>query len=417
MNGAKHLRFLAATGLVAFFAGRALGCPACNIHNYLAKSVQSSTHIYEGEVLRQVSRTEAEVRVLKVLRGDHKVGSQINSEMFLSGRYVGERFLFSNPTSEEPRFEALPPEFEDEVLFLIQKEPSVGDMREAVKRVQGISVVTQEIGMKYIEQHHDAALEPLLAELDSLMPRVFSGQETFFGEHRLGKLVEAILLKPTDAGREFVFSQIDALPSQRPRPVDWVRWSFGRIIAIGLSFLLAVPVWIAARALFRRWFPHSPRSRLVSLTAAGLALLGTAWFLAPWLDAVPRKASARGVFLREMLGHTKRDPELSNAVKNRLLDACPNLARPILAETIYAMVLANMMRPDEVQTQLGGLISANPAAIGLYLAGNYESTLWQHEEARAMWNEARKLAEQGDLKAAIDMRIAESERKLLRRNR
>jgi hypothetical protein len=118
-----------------------------------------------------------------------------------------------------------------------------------------------------------------------------------------------------------------------------------------------------------------------------------------------------------MLGHTMRNPELSNAVKNRLLDACPNLARPMLAETICAMVLANMMRPDEVQTQLGGQISMNTAAIGLYLAGEHDSTWWQHEEARAKWDEARKLAGRGDLKAAIDRRIAESERNWPRRNR
>ena len=58
--------------------------------------------------------------------------------------------------------------------------------------------MTQEVGMKHIEEYHDAGLEPLFAELNSVMPAVFFGEEVFFGEYRLGRPVETLSLKSTD---------------------------------------------------------------------------------------------------------------------------------------------------------------------------------------------------------------------------
>lgn len=416
MNSARHVTMLMAMALAVFRAERAVACPHCNIHNHLASSVQSSTNIFLGEVLRQVADGTAEIKVLKVLRGTHKVGSKVTSKMWRAERHVGERFIFSDPTSHPPTFEVLSPEFEDEVLFLIQEEPSVGNMEEAVKRVQGVSVVTQEIGMKYIEEHHDAALKPLLAELDSLMPAVFSGKEVFFGEHRLGKLVEALLLKSTDTGREFVFSQIDALPRQQPPPIEWKIWPVLVAGAIGLSILLAGLLWLGMRVFLRWRFPYNLRSLLIFVTVASLVLGCAAWYLSPWLDPVRRAPSARGVFLRDMLCQTEKHQALSTAVKERMSEICLTLSGSMLAETVYAMLLAEVATPEELQTQLTNRESAEMLALGLYFAGNHEARWWQHEEAYALWDKALSVARKRELKAAIGRRIGDSERIWERRN-
>jgi len=142
MNARGHIAPILAVAFIVLYPGRVLACPACNIHNYLAASVRSSTDIFHGEVLRQVDDKTAEIKVLRVLRGKRKIGAAVKSRMYGAKKYVGEEFIFSNPTSHQPTFEVLQLKHEDEVLFLIQKESSVDSVEEAIKRVQGVSVVT-----------------------------------------------------------------------------------------------------------------------------------------------------------------------------------------------------------------------------------------------------------------------------------
>lgn len=397
--------------------GRAEGCPHCNIYNYLGTSVQSSTNVFVGEVLGQADERTARVKVLQVWRGTHEVGSHVTNPMWQAHKHVGEEFIFSNPTSHGPTFENLPLEFEDEVRFLIQEPPTVNSIEEAIQRVQGVSIVTQEIGMKYIEQHHEAALEPLLAELESLMPQVFSGKETFFGEHRLDGLIGALLVKPTDTGKEFVFSQIDALPHNQPPFMGWTGFAVLVVEAVVLSILLAGVVWAATRLFARRRFPSSFRSFLKFTMIAGVILGCALWYLCPWLGLLPRAPSARGVFLRDMLSQTKKHPELCAAVKEHALEVSPTLSGPTLAETVYAMVLAGLATPEELQTRLKGRMSAEMLALGLYHAGNYQSMWWQHEDAYALWDKAVAIAGTVELKAAINGRIRANERFWKRKER
>jgi hypothetical protein len=246
------------------------------------------------------------------------------------------------------------------------------------------------------------------------MPAVFSGEDVFFGRHRLGKLVEALLIKPTDKGKEFVFSQIDALPNQRPPPVERKIWTVLTVGPIGLSILLVGFLWLRRRVI-RRWrFSLALRILLIFVAVTSLVLGCAAWHLGSWLT-VRQGSSARGVFLRDMLQHTQKNEALSTAVKERMSKACLNLSGPMLAETVYAMVLAGVATPDELEAQLTRRRSAEMLAFGLFFAGNYESYWWQHERAYAFWDKALSLTKNRRLKAAIDSRIRSSERTWRRR--
>jgi hypothetical protein len=386
-------------------AQQAVGCPYCNIHNFLASSVKSSKNIFLGEVIRQVDDETASIRVLKVLRGDHKVGLKVNGKMYRSEKAVGERFIFSDPTSWPPTFEVLPQDFEDEVQFLIQDKPSVDNMEEAIKRVQGVSVETQRIGMEYIAERHAAAVQPLIAELNSLMPQVFSNKDIFFGEHRLGKLAEALLLKPTDDGREFVFSQIDAFPGRQSSVFGWDVWLVSFLVAIGASLVITLFLWLGTHLFLRRPFPHSVRSLLIFVISTSTILVCAAWYSYP----VPGSPSSRGVFLRDVLSATTKHQDLSAAVREHMFDLCSTWRGTALADGVYAMVLAEITTPDELQTRLSNKVSADTLALGLYFAGKYESYWWQYEKAHAFWNKALSLARTIKLRNAISREISASE--------
>ncbi len=327
---------------------RAVACPACNIHNYLAGSVQSSTNIFHGKVVRQVDDRTAEVEVLKVLRGKYKVGSTVKSEMYGSKGHIGKKFIFSNPTSRPPSFEVLQLQFEDEVLFLIQKKPKVSNVKEAIKRLQGVSVMTQSIGMEYLTNHYDKAITPLIAEINTLMPKVFSTHDVFFGEHRLGKLMEALVYRESNHAKEYALSWIDGLPKLKEEKIGWT--------------------------------------------------------------SIPHNASSRGVFLRDMLRHSRKHKEFSNTLRKRLLTHLPNLSSRTLADAVYALVLSESAAANDIQTILKKNKSSDMLALGLYLAGNYRARWWAYDGAYAFWDKALVIAKQKELRAAISERIKRSEK-------
>lgn len=329
---------------------QAWACPHCNIHNYLAESVRSSTNIFQGTVVRQIDEQTAEVEVLKVLRGKHEVGSKVTTKMYGSERYLGKKFIFSDPTSWPPTFEVLPLELEDEVVFLIQKKrPSITSVPEAITRVQGISVKTQGIGMEYLTSHYDEAAGPLVAELEKLMPAVFSNEDVFFGEHRLGKLLQALLSRDSSPAREFALAYIGKLGTPDEKKIDW--------------------------------------------------------------NALPSKASSRGVFLQDMLFHSEKQAKLSATLRQQLMARLPNLSGQTQADAVYALVASEAESPNAVQAAMKtDDSSANMLAAGLYFAGNFKARWWAHDEAYAFWEKALAVAKQEELRAAISERLARAEK-------
>lgn len=348
MNRTRSILLATVVAVLALCAMQARACPNCTIHNYLADSVRSSANIFHGSVVRQIDDQTAEIEVLKVLRGKHKVGSKIKTAMYGSRDKIGKHFIFSDPTIDQIPFEVLPLDFEDEILFLMQKNPSVKDANEAIKRVQGVSVITQDIGMEYLTNHYNEVAGPLVAELDTLMPAVFSCDEIFFGEHRLEKLLEALLSRESEQARNFAVSYVGKMATQEEKKIDW--------------------------------------------------------------NLIPNNASSRGVFLRALLQHSRKHKDLANTLHQQLETQLPKLPEQALADAVYALVVTQTDTVPGLQRPLKGAKSSDLIALGLYFAGNYESRWWQHDKAYAFWDEALSLAKRKELKEAITARIKDSEK-------
>jgi len=348
MNTSGKCIWAAGTAALLFILpGPAVACPHCNIHNYLGSSVKSSTNIFEATILREIDEKTAEVEVTKTLRGGHKAGGKVQTVMYGGKNHIGKKFIFSDPTSWPPKFEVLPLECEEEILFLLQKEPAIKDMKEGVRVVQMISVQAQGAGRKYIEEHHEAAVPLLIAELNSLAPQVFSTNEVFFGEYRLGKLFEALLVKPTDAGKQYVLGQLEVLTKRGSSGVDW--------------------------------------------------------------KSIPYGATSRGVFLRDILKEAQKQKELSPLVLKRMQEIYPALAGLELADATYAMVLSGSEKIETLQAKAAAADKKDPFALGLYFAGNYASSWWAHEQAYKCWDAAAEHAVNLELRKKIAERIKDSE--------
>lgn len=338
-----------------FWTRLAVACPHCNIHNYLDRSVQSSTNIFHGEIVRELDDRTAEVQLLKVLRGKYEVGSKVKVEVHGSKERIGEKYIFSDPTSYPPTFEILPLEFEDEILFLIQEKPAVKNLKEAIKRVQGISTLSQDIGMEYLKNHYEDAVGPLIAELDTLMPAVFSTNDVSFGTHRLGKLLEALFSTGSDRAKEFALSYVGKIVEQNGEKIDWA--------------------------------------------------------------SIPNTASPHGVFLQDMLRHSQEHKEFAVILREKLIAQLPNLSGRTLTDVAYALVLSTPVTADDIgKTLKADDASADMLAVGLYFAGNYNSRWWAHEKAYAFWDKALATAKQGKLQTTISERIKRAEQIHKRKN-
>ncbi len=82
----------------------AIGCPMCNIYNYLAENVRQASDVYVGEVVREVDSREAEVKVVRVFRGAHRAGSTVIREMFRADRVIGREFHILRRRSRAAQF-------------------------------------------------------------------------------------------------------------------------------------------------------------------------------------------------------------------------------------------------------------------------------------------------------------------------
>ncbi len=325
--------------------------------------------------------------------------------------------------------------------------------------------------MKYISARDADALKPLMEEMNSLAPEVFAGKDVAFGEHRLGKLVEALLLKPTDEGLKFAFAQIDAFPIGNASPFDWNAWLILHIWVVGALFVLAGLVWLGMRVFltaasarhrwparvfvtgpcvivvcvawhWRRTFFDQTTCWVLAAAAIGAWLLfagvvrlasrsslrrllphgamsllvfvvvsSTIIACGTWyFYPVPYRPTSHGVFLSDMLRASKGDPDFAAKVKERVLEMCSTRSGLDLADAVYGILLAEVATPEEIEMNLTSNDSTDMLARGTYYAGNYEAQWWQHKKARELFDKAGLLARSRPLKNAISDRIKSLER-------
>ena len=84
-----------------------------------------------------------------------------------------------------------------------------------------------------------------------------------------------------------------------------------------------------------------------------------------------------------------------------MLEMCSTRKDAALADAVYAMVLAGVATPEQLQETLTNERSADMLALGLYFAGNDRSRWWDMDLAHSFWEKSLSVARTRRLKTAI----------------
>jgi hypothetical protein len=341
------IRIISTFSLLWCFAIQVTGvwaCPACNIHNYLAESVKNSENIFVGKFIRQIDGHTAEVEVIRVIRGSNQPNSIAKFNLSCGTPVIeGESYLFSDPKHFGLTFPMLPLEYEDEVLFLAQENPEITDLAEAIKRVQGISKVTKETGLAYLERNPEVASEALIAAIRELRTSFLKGEIKNFGDYRLSNLLEALMIAPTKESQEFLVQETENLLKGESKAVD--------------------------------------------------------------LDPKRSFASERGEYLQAILVNIAIDKELQQKIRSSIFEKIPNLQDQKLVDVTYALSHSNTASPRKISNKIENRKQRDAVALGLFSAGNRMASVWDWEDAFANWDPARKIAMDSRIRQLIEKRI------------
>ncbi len=340
--------------LLALYATACWACPHCNIHNYLAKSVESSKNIYVGRVLSQVDEQHAEIKVLRVIRGERQAGEKVKTQMWMAGRDVGAELVFSDPTSWPPNYPVLPLFVEDEIRFLIQPQLAIADMDEGIRRVQGIGVETSKAGMEYVRLHRTGASAAIIKAIREIRFEEESGTEPPFCSYRLTNLVAALMAVPTKEAENFVVQETLALLGGRSEKLDIAN------------------------------FPHA--------------------------------ATVRAEYLNDLLVQSAKSEPLQWKVRTSVLAAYPGLTGSLLTDVTYALVRSKASSPDSLAPLATDQMQKDMVAVGVLLVGNDSSRWWDWEHAAEVWKQALSVEPSETVRQRIQERL-DSARRFLNRDR
>lgn len=328
-------------------AASAEACPACNIHNHLAKSVASSANIVVGKLATNLGNWRIKVEVVRSLRGSYRPRQVVEMRAGAEGEDVGKVFLFSDPpTSNEPNFPMLQMECEDEVLFLLrlislEKKPGKGntnnwmtyspvsaetlraykvrDVDEAIRRLQGWSNESKEVGMEYLHECKPLPSGKLIEATESIRKDVFAGKEVSGARNRLGNLIEALMLDDGTKSQDYLLAQVELYLKQQEGKLDWSK------------------------------LPRVVTDRGEWLTVL-LGLAGKEW--------THRRYAAENPY-------RKPHPQLEEKEKEMILKALPELRGLVLAETVHALHETGASTPKQLLPLLKEPQSKDEFALGV----------------------------------------------------
>lgn len=353
--------------LFLVFLGQQLsiGCPDCNVFNFLYPSVRSSPNIVIGTVTGQVNESTASVRVDRVLRGTNQIAQTAHFRLYNATNHVGKQLLFSDPTECCPDFPALPVDGEWEVGFLIggaqfepnepfslyslgapdfaieqtpaKTRPRVKDVNEAILCLKGVSIVTREFGIQFAKAHQTEMLAPLQKELQMWLDDLSRAETNSLAAHRLEGLVQGLWIADTNIAQKFFAANL----AER----------FGR-----------------PSAMVRTNIPQSPM-----LEAA---------YLCSVLQ-LEKTTNGHGKF------------------QTMLLEGLPNLRNQTLVSAIYALGYSDSSLLAPVDRITRKIVQQSPdqklsAAIGFYQIGIEKAQWWSWANARESLALARKYCEGSD---------------------
>jgi hypothetical protein len=334
--------------LTLLLAPRADACPLCVRPHRLAASIRSARNIYLGQVERAPADKPAEVRVVKVLRGTMKQDQLVKVSLRPTRYRLGQILLLSDPTAKPTCYPVLALELEDEVRFLIQKNPRISSLAEAIRLAQGVSDEAAAAGFKYIRRRRKRATGLLIKAIDDLRPGIFSGPPVLNWDRPAGRSGDKLKLLITA-----LLSGVDA------RSPGYARTR---------AFLLRE----VKRYLRHGWQDLNPK-------------------------VAPSSPDIRGIYLNWLLSNMKAHGRLRKAVWRSLKRGYPRLKGEGIANAVYAAVSSGTSSPAAFKAPAPKK-KDEATATGLYLAG----IQLQDDASRAALKRARALTGRATLKKAID---------------
>lgn len=347
--------------LLAALAEPSAGCPACNIHNYLAPSILSSKTVFVGTVMRPLTGGRAEALVLRPLHGEIREGQCVAQPMFGPERYLGETFVFSDPRGMGPTFEALPTDFEEEVRFLLEHrdrydfnarigrgdgdgedDNPIKDLESALKWVQAVSADVSWDARRYLDAHHAECAGSIAGAIEELSASVFADRDVAFGDYRLEKLLEALYARTSEVGALRAIGWIAGFGLDPGAPPDWEN---------------------------------------------------------PWGMVGPE-----GEFLMNLLKNLKRQGELRTRAVELLRFRLPSLAGRVFAGATFALVAGADVPPRELLPSLKDQEARDLFAAGLFWAGRERALMTIDRTFLPEWELALELAERPALRKLIEDR-------------
>jgi hypothetical protein len=302
-----------------------------------------------GRVLRAVGNREAEIEVVRVLKGNLKVGQKLEMSVYKAKERVGTLRLLSIPGVQlGPTCEDLPITFEDEVRWLIDR-PKVKTVEKAVLLARGWSNFSRRVGIAFLEERKTFPAKEIVAAITDLRKK--GGDRTY----EIGCLVDVLLLKESEVGFAFIREEVAAWLEGKGKAIDWKD----------------VPVKVSARGAW-----------LTALVGA----CGEHW--TPMYYQKGRKRSP---------AHAK----LRTEVKGLLLDALPERDLASMADVTYALAWTKTATLAEIAAAFPKDGGRDGFALGLYWTGRKQKSWWRREEALASFRTALDVAKRPELIATL----------------
>ena len=241
----------------------------------------------------------------------------------------------------QPEYREFSLNFEDEIRFLLDENATINSIKDAVKRVQGLSVESREAGEKYLKEHPEEATTALLSEIKSLGKMLLTGEQVWFGECRHEQLLSALPVETDKRAWNFVSEELDRLLNLEPDKINWKK--------------------------------------------------------------VSRDAPFKSHYMENLFKISKRKESLSASLKEKLINTCKKEKSPVVRDALYAL-LKNKELTDKQFTDLTGSMdekTRNFAALTLYHLG-WEA-IWSFERDNAFknWSKAVQLLSEKNFKRAL----------------
>lgn len=205
-------------------SGKLFACPACNIHNYLAINVQSSSFIVIGTVIEAIDDNVALVKVVEVIRQDsidkHQPGDTISKYVYKAASKIGTKMIFLNPMNLGAKFPTHNIKSEFEIRFLEDSSRKIQNIDEALHMIEGISRSSIRMGIDYLKDHYKQNRDILIGRIVKFRQEVTAEKEDYFVEFRIMNLVRALLSVDDSSNLNFLISEIDSIHSQ-PTMINW----------------------------------------------------------------------------------------------------------------------------------------------------------------------------------------------------